>query len=112
VKRAPDCEGQLAECLNEREQQLLDTPTNAQHRINRITALEDFILGFRFGVRLISCDSTKGCVLPKLEKKEMKILPPESLGTFFEEAKRSGVFELYYIDLATGLRRGELPGLK
>ena len=61
---------------------------------------------------LISANPTKGCVLPKLEKKEMKILPPESLGTFFEEARRSGVFELYYIDLATGLRRGELLGLK
>ncbi len=62
--------------------------------------------------RLIPCNPTKGCVLPKLEKKEMKILPPESLGTFFEEARHSGVFELYYIDLATGLRRGELLGLK
>ncbi len=62
--------------------------------------------------RLILSNPTKGCVLPKLEKKEMKILPPESLGTFFKEAKRSGVFELYYIDLATGLRRGELLGLK
>ncbi len=62
--------------------------------------------------RLIPSNPTKGCVLPKLERKEMKILPPESLGTFFEEAKRSGVYELYYIDLATGLRRGELLGLK
>ena len=62
--------------------------------------------------RLIPGNPTKGCVLPKLERKEMKILPPESLGTFFEEARRSGVFELYYIDLATGLRRGELLGLK
>ncbi len=42
----------------------------------------------------------------------MKILPPESLSTFFEEAKHSGVYELYYLDLATGLRRGELLGLK
>ena len=62
--------------------------------------------------RLITANPTKGCVLPKLEQKEMKILPPESLGTFFEEARRSGVFELYYIDLATGLRRGELLGLR
>nr|WP_325185060.1 site-specific integrase [uncultured Oscillibacter sp.] len=62
--------------------------------------------------RLILDNPTKGCVLPKLERKEMKILPPESLGTFFQEARRSGVFELYYIDLATGLRRGELLGLK
>ena len=62
--------------------------------------------------RLIPANPTKGCVLPKLERKEMKILPPESLGTFFEKARHSGVFELYYIDLATDLRRGELLGLK
>ena len=62
--------------------------------------------------RLIPANPAKGCVLPKLERKEMRILPSESLGTFFEEARRSGVFELYYIDLATGLRRGELLGLK
>ena len=62
--------------------------------------------------KLIPSNPTKGCVLPKLERKEMKILPPERLGTFFEEVRRSGVFELYYIDLATGLRRGELLGLK
>ena len=42
----------------------------------------------------------------------MKILPLDCLATFFEEAKRSGTFELYYIDLSTGLRRGELLGLK
>jgi len=54
VKRAADCEGQLAEYLNEKEQQLLDTLINAQHEISRITALEDFILGFRLGVRLMA----------------------------------------------------------
>ena len=31
---------------------------------------------------------------------------------FLDEAKSSGVYELYYIELATGLRRGELLGLK
>ncbi len=62
--------------------------------------------------RIIATNPTKGCALPKLEKKEMKILPLDFLDTFFEEAKRSGVFELYYIDLSTGLRRGELLGLK
>lgn len=62
--------------------------------------------------KLICSNPTKGCALPRLEKKEMKILPLDSLGTFFEEAKNTGVFELYYIDLATGLRRGELLGLK
>ena len=42
----------------------------------------------------------------------MKVLPPEKLADFFREAKETGVFELYYLDLSTGLRRGELLGLK
>ena len=40
-------------------------------------------------------------------------LPQSELSiAFLAEAKRSGVFELYYINLVTGLRRGELLGLK
>ena len=42
----------------------------------------------------------------------MKTLPVEQLSSFLREAKESGVFELYYVELATGLRRGELLGLK
>lgn len=62
--------------------------------------------------KLIPKNPTKGCALPKLEKKEMNILSSENLATFFEEAKNSGVYELYFIELSTGLRRGELLGLK
>ena len=62
--------------------------------------------------RLIAADPTEGCALPKLEHKEMKTLPAEQLASFLREAKDSGVFELYYVELATGLRRGELLGLK
>ena len=57
-------------------------------------------------------DPTDGCALPKVEHKEMKTLPVEQLTSFLQEAKDSGVFELYYVELATGLRRGELLGLK
>ena len=42
----------------------------------------------------------------------MQTLPVEQLTSFLREAKESGVYEMYYIDLATGLRRGELLGLK
>ena len=42
----------------------------------------------------------------------MQTLPAEQLAAFLQEAKNSGVYELYYLDLATGLRRGELLGLK
>ena len=62
--------------------------------------------------RLIAADPTEGCALPKLEHREMKALPVEQLTSFLREAKDSGVFEMYYVELATGLRRGELLGLK
>lgn len=42
----------------------------------------------------------------------MKTLNTEQLQSFLREAKESGVYEMYYIELATGLRRGELLGLK
>ena len=62
--------------------------------------------------KLILSNPTEGCELPKVEHREMKTLPAEQLGAFLREAKESGVYELYYLDLATGLRRGELLGLK
>ena len=62
--------------------------------------------------RLIAHNPADGCALPKAERKEMQTLPVEQLTSFLREAKDSGVFTLYYIDLTTGLRRGELLGLK
>ena len=61
---------------------------------------------------LISHDPTDGCALPKTEHREMQTLSAAQLTAFLLEAKHSGVFEMYYIELATGLRRGELLGLK
>ena len=62
--------------------------------------------------KLVTRNPTQGCALPKVEHKEMKTLTADQLSAFFQEAKDSGVYELYYLDLATGLRRGELLGLK
>ena len=62
--------------------------------------------------KLILTNPTKGCALPKIEHREMKTLSSDQLSAFLREAKESGVYELYYFELATGLRRGELVGLK
>ncbi len=62
--------------------------------------------------KIILTNPTKSCALPKVEHKEMHTLPAEQLSAFLREAKESGVYELYYLALATGLRRGELLGLK
>ena len=69
-------------------------------------------MDFAIAQKLILTKPTDGCALPKLEHREMKTLPAEQLASFLQEARESGVFELYYTELATGLRRGELLGLK
>ena len=53
VNTAAQCESQLAEELDEVRQALLTKLVNAQHEIDSITATENFILGFRLGVRMI-----------------------------------------------------------
>ena len=80
--------------------------------VRNINQVISSAMDFARDQKLISSNPTDGCALPKLEHKEMKTLPAEQLASFLREAKESGVFELYYIELATGLRRGELLGLK
>ena len=62
--------------------------------------------------KLISVNPTNKCALPKVEHHEMNTLTQDQLTAFLAEARRSGVYEMYYTELATGLRRGELLGLK
>ena len=62
--------------------------------------------------KLISVNPTNKCALPKVEHHEMNTLTQDQLAAFLAEARRSGVYEMYYTELATGLRRGELLGLK
>ena len=80
--------------------------------VRNINQVISSAMDFAKDQKLIRSNPTDGYALPKLEHKEMKTLPVEQLTSFPQEAKESGVFELYYIELATGLRRGELLGLK
>jgi len=61
--------------------------------------------------RLILTNPAKGCRLPKLEKREMKILPENKIGPYLAEAERRGLLAAFYLELTTGLRRGELLAL-
>ena len=54
VARAASCEKQLMEQLGETEQAILSKFVRSQHEINSITATENFILGFRLGVRIMA----------------------------------------------------------
>lgn len=61
--------------------------------------------------RLILVNPAQGCKLPKLEKKEMRILPQEKIGMYLAEAERRGLLAAFYLELTTGMRRGELLAL-
>ena len=61
--------------------------------------------------KLLLTNPARGCKLPKLEKKEMKILPTEKIGVYLAEAERRGLLPAFYLELTTGLRRGELLAL-
>ena len=54
VDRVAHCESQLMEQLDENGQTVLTKLIRSQHEIESITALENFILGFRLETRLMA----------------------------------------------------------
>lgn len=54
VDRVARYENQLTEQLDETEQTILTKLIRSQHEIDSITARENFILGFRLGVRIMA----------------------------------------------------------
>ena len=54
MDRVTKYEKQLMEQLEDTEQETLTKLIRSQHEINSITATENFILGFRLGVRIMA----------------------------------------------------------
>jgi len=61
---------------------------------------------------LIKKNPILGCKLPPPEQKEMKVLSGEEIQRFLLQAKEEGMYELFLLDLTTGMRRGELLALR
>lgn len=61
---------------------------------------------------LIRTNPALDCKLPSKKPKEMKILQADEIQRFLIQAKYEGYFELFLLELATGMRRGEILGLK
>jgi len=61
--------------------------------------------------RLLLRNPADDCIPPKLVKKEMKVLKPEHLGAYLKAAEELGVLPLFFLELSTGLRKGELTAL-
>ena len=104
-------EEQLEDKLDKEGRVLLHRLSNAENEVGNTIASENFILGFRLGMRLVSRDCwtamitawltlreqfiqinpSEGCKLPKIEKTEMKVLLPEQIGDYLQEAGKRGL---------------------
>lgn len=62
---------------------------------------------------LISKNPTNGTTVPKIAKKEMQVLTDEQLAAFMKLVDAEEHWrDFFYTELTTGLRRGEICGLK
>lgn len=61
---------------------------------------------------LIRANPAIGCKLPPKRAREMQVLERDELQRFLIQAQAEGYYELFLLDLATGLRRGELMALR
>jgi len=61
--------------------------------------------------RLILRNPTEDCIIPKLVKQEMKILHPEDMSSYLQAADNRGALPMFYLELVSGLRKGELVAL-
>ena len=62
--------------------------------------------------RLIVQNPAEGCKLPPARRTEMQILSREELQKLLIQAKDEGYYEVFLLELATGLRVGELMALQ
>ena len=69
-------------------------------------------LGKAIAEGLIIKNPSLGCKLPPKKSREMQILTPNEIVRFLAQAKEEGYYEMFLLELSTGMRRGEILGLK
>ena len=62
--------------------------------------------------KLILTNPTENCIIPKIEKQEMKILHPDHISAYLNAAERRNALPMFYLELVSGLRKGELVALQ
>lgn len=61
---------------------------------------------------LIRVNPAVGCKLPPKKAQEMQVLTQNEILRFLHQAKEEGYYELFLLELGTGMRRGEILALK
>ncbi len=63
-------------------------------------------------LHLISRNPAIGRKLPPKKAREMQVLTPEEIQRFLIQAKEDGYYEMFLLELCSGMRRGELLALE
>ena len=61
--------------------------------------------------RRIPYNPVDACKPPPKEKSEMRVIPPEKIGQYLKAADKRGFLPMFFLELSSGLRRGELLAL-
>ena len=62
--------------------------------------------------RLLIRNPADNCVVPKAQYQEMKTLQPEDLKAYLDAAERRNALAMFYLELVSGIRKGELVALR
>ena len=80
--------------------------------VRKIHMVLQSALEYAVNDRMISSNPASATKLPKIEKKEKKVMLDEEVERFIEEIDKMPYWrDLFYLELMTGLRRGEICGL-
>ena len=95
---------------------LKDTETKGSELSNRVVrschSLCRMALEKAIEDGLIRKNPAIGCTLPPKQAREMQVLMKEEIERFLIQADEAGCYEFFLLELVTGMRRGELLGLK
>ena len=62
--------------------------------------------------RLLIRNPADSCVVPKVQRRETKNPQPENLKAYLNAAEKRGALAMFYLELVSGIRKGELAALQ
>jgi integrase len=97
--------GRIRECQKEKNPGMSDSYVHGLHMMMHNC------LNRAVKEHLILRNPADDCIPPKVQRKEMKVLKIENLGAYLKTAEEYGVLPMFFLELSTGLRKGELTAL-
>ena len=95
-----------------REQQRKKKPGLSGSTVRGVHTMLHSALDRAVKERLLIRNPADSCVVPKVQHQEMKTLQPEDLKAYLDAAEKRGALAMFYLELVSGIRKGELVALQ